>query len=559
MTTLIFTLRGLDGEVIPNTEFKIIAGYPDENFDPELEIPSSQVFTTDGLGQATVELTAINLPYYVSKATNSIDDYIAFKLYVPESAVPLSAEFLYVDLGTHLHTLSDRSMYVFIEAKVAVFNAVEQTVTLAAGVAASAGAASASASAASISAAAALVSENAAEAAQTAAQTAAEAAAEAAEDIAAAVATHVADSNAHPQYVRKDGLLNATDGIWCGAAAGTVNSIVLLLPSSPAMQILPAYKSGLRLVFKASAANTGAVTVNLNGLGAKNLTTEGSTVLLAGDIKANGIYEIVYDGTNFQIVGFTSTASALKTPEGNCRLGISGSNLILSRYRGMYVPINGLLYAIPGGTVSLSSASVTAGTYYIYVYNNAGTLTLEASFTGYTSDSTTGVMIKTGDSTRTLVGMAHRGASDWELYRSWFNDQGFVTRSNFTTERSSANADTYSEINSEIRCYFLSWENEPVRLSAHGTIRIDSSNQEFHSSISVDGVVQDVYTTMDSYAANANMVLGQAFVTNQLSGGLHYATVVGKATANTYSGHYSGGATAGERTTLEVCSAGFSG
>lgn len=174
MTTLIFTLRGLDGGVIPNTKFKIIAGYPDDTFDPGLEIPSSQEFTTDGLGQATVELTAINLPYYVSKATNSIDDYVAFKLYVPESAVPLSAEFLYVDLGTHLHTLSDKSMYTFIEAKVAVFNAVEQTATLAAGAGASASAASASASAASVSAAAALVSENAAEAAAAAAEAAAE-------------------------------------------------------------------------------------------------------------------------------------------------------------------------------------------------------------------------------------------------------------------------------------------------------------------------------------------------------------------------------------------------
>lgn len=181
MTTLIFTLRGLDGEVIPNTEFKIIAGYPDDAFDPDLEIPSSQTFTTDGLGQATVELAAINLPYYVSKATNSIDDYIAFKLYVPESDVPLSAEFLYVDLGTHLHTLADKSMYTFIEAKVAVFNAVEQTVALAAG-------AAASASAASVSAAAALVSENAAEAAKIAA----EAAADAAEESAAVVATHIA-------------------------------------------------------------------------------------------------------------------------------------------------------------------------------------------------------------------------------------------------------------------------------------------------------------------------------------------------------------------------------
>lgn len=122
----------------------------------------------------------------------------------------------------------------------------------------------------------------------------------------------------------------------------------------------------------------------------------------------------------------------------------------------------------------------------------------------------------------------------------------------FTTERSSANADTYSEIHSEIRCHFLSWDNEPVRLSAHGTIRIDSTNVEFRSSISVDGVVQNVYTMMDSYATDANMPLSQSFTTEQLSEGYHYATIVGRSTANTYSGHYSGGFGDAERTTLEV-------
>lgn len=552
MTTLRFTLKNLEGELLPNTQFKISAGYPDDAYDPELELPVNTLFTTDNDGEALVTLEPLNVPYYLTRATDTLDDLIAFKFFVPDSAVTLEAEFTYVDLGSHLHTLSDKSMYTFIETKVILANAVEQVTISTVAATGAASAAAASANAASSSASAALVSENAAEAAQTAA----EAAAEAAEDSAAAVATHVADSNAHPQYVRKDGLLNDTDGIWCGTAGGTADALTISLPASPATQVVPVYKVGLRLVFKANTANTGAVTINLNGLGVKSITTEGSTALLAGDIKANGVYEIVYDGTNFQIVGFASTASALKSPEGNCLLSISGSDLLLSRYRGIYVPIGGLLYSIPVGAVSLTSSGVSAGTYYVYIYNNVGTLALEISATAYAVDTTSGVMIKSGDGTRTLVGMAHRGASNWELCRSWFNGEGFVIRNNFTAERSSANADTYSEINSEIRCSFLSWDNELVRLSAHGTIRIDSTNVEFRSSISVDGVVQDVNTMMNSYATNANMPLSQSFVTNQLTEGLHYATIVGRSTANTYSGHYSGGATSSERTTLEVCSFG---
>lgn len=50
-------------------------------------------------------------------------------------------------------------------------------------------------------------------------------------------------------------------------------------------------------------ANTGASTINIDGAGAKNIYKFGSTPLIAGDLPANGIVEIAYDGTNFQVVG----------------------------------------------------------------------------------------------------------------------------------------------------------------------------------------------------------------------------------------------------------------
>ena len=50
-------------------------------------------------------------------------------------------------------------------------------------------------------------------------------------------------------------------------------------------------------------ANTGASTININGLGAKTLKKSVSTDLASGDILAGQSFIIVYDGTNFQMIG----------------------------------------------------------------------------------------------------------------------------------------------------------------------------------------------------------------------------------------------------------------
>lgn len=119
----------------------------------------------------------------------------------------------------------------------------------------------------------------------------------------AAFAAHANEQNAHPQYLRRDAIANCSDGIWCGTAGGTANALTLSLPALPVTQIVPAYKAGIRFTFKAGAANTGTVTVNVGGLGVKNVTKDGGVPLSPTDIKADGIYEIVYDGAQFQISG----------------------------------------------------------------------------------------------------------------------------------------------------------------------------------------------------------------------------------------------------------------
>ena len=63
-----------------------------------------------------------------------------------------------------------------------------------------------------------------------------------------------------------------------------------------------AYFTGSTVSFVAAGANTGAVTLNINGLGAKAITKQGSTALTQGDIKAGQIVMVTYDGTRFQLI-----------------------------------------------------------------------------------------------------------------------------------------------------------------------------------------------------------------------------------------------------------------
>jgi hypothetical protein len=65
---------------------------------------------------------------------------------------------------------------------------------------------------------------------------------------------------------------------------------------------MTAYATGQCFTFIAAGANTGAVTININSIGAKSITKNGTTALDAGDIASGGAVEVFYDGTRFQLL-----------------------------------------------------------------------------------------------------------------------------------------------------------------------------------------------------------------------------------------------------------------
>lgn len=85
------------------------------------------------------------------------------------------------------------------------------------------------------------------------------------------------------------------DGIGCGTAGGTADA--LTLTPSPA---ITAYAAEQTFRFVSSAANTGAATVDVSGLGTKAIQI-GGAALSAGDIPNGVMATITYDGTQFQL------------------------------------------------------------------------------------------------------------------------------------------------------------------------------------------------------------------------------------------------------------------
>jgi hypothetical protein len=62
-----------------------------------------------------------------------------------------------------------------------------------------------------------------------------------------------------------------------------------------------AYAAGMTLSFIPVNTNSGAVTLDVDGLGAKNIFVGSSTALSSGDLVAGRIAQIQYDGTRFQL------------------------------------------------------------------------------------------------------------------------------------------------------------------------------------------------------------------------------------------------------------------
>lgn len=80
-----------------------------------------------------------------------------------------------------------------------------------------------------------------------------------------------------------------------GGAVGGTGTAITLTHTRP----ITALVAGQRFTFSPTATNTGATTINIDGLGAKAITDNAGYALIGYEIRQNYIVDVIYNGTAF--------------------------------------------------------------------------------------------------------------------------------------------------------------------------------------------------------------------------------------------------------------------
>jgi trimeric autotransporter adhesin len=155
------------------------------------------------------------------------------------------------------------------------------------------------------------------------------------------------------------GLINSkASRVEANATAGT-NTYTVSIPW------VTSYAFGLTVPVQFTIANTGASTININSLGAKAIVKSVSSPLVANDILANQIFNLWYDGTNFQQIGGSggiTASNGLNLVGSDLRLG--GSLIVPTTISGTIT--NNLLFDFSSAGGVTSQIKIDPSLAYFY-------------------------------------------------------------------------------------------------------------------------------------------------------------------------------------------------
>lgn len=153
-------------------------------------------------------------------------------------------------------------------------------------------------------------------------------------------------------------------GDWNGAlTSGGSSNAYTLSPN----RTIAAYAAGINFTFLANHANTGAATLNVSSLGAKDIRDRNGVALTGAEIASGGVVEVVYDNsngyfraTNLVANSASSNPSASETVQGIVELAtaaeiLAGASTSLAMTPGRFagnksIAANGY-YKFPGGFI----------------------------------------------------------------------------------------------------------------------------------------------------------------------------------------------------------------
>lgn len=118
---------------------------------------------------------------------------------------------------------------------------------------------------------------------------------------------------------------------------------------------------GMPINVKSDVTTSGAATLNVNGLGAKNIMKmDGVTATASGDIATGQVFQVIYDGTNFQMQTYVNN-NAL-TPTGVMHMWLTDTaptGFLLCYGQAISRSTYSALFAVIGETYGVGDASTT--------------------------------------------------------------------------------------------------------------------------------------------------------------------------------------------------------
>jgi len=156
---------------------------------------------------------------------------------------------------------------------------------------------------------------------------------------------------------------------WLTGVGGTANGITAISETS-VVSAITTYTRPMAFWLIPNQDNTGGVTINIDATGLKDIQTTMGTSLQAGDLAANRLHLIVYDGTAFRLIaGAGGSGSSNAAPDlilvdekSPSIAGGSSSGGVGFVTRELNVPRRNVL---PGATLLSNEFTLPPGTFYI--------------------------------------------------------------------------------------------------------------------------------------------------------------------------------------------------
>lgn len=161
-----------------------------------------------------------------------------------------------------------------------------------------------------------------------------------------------------------------------------------------------AYASGQKFVLVPAVTNTGATTVNVSSLGAKNIFWNGAACV-GGELRASIPALIEYDGTQFHIIANGFNAPFLDThpvvqgsADSTKKVRFEADGITTGTTRVLTVPDRDLTIGVTLGT----EQATTSGTSIDFTGIPAGVRRITLNFAGVSTNGTANLLIQLGDS-----------------------------------------------------------------------------------------------------------------------------------------------------------------